>query len=387
MPDKAYFVIADITGYTAFMTGSELEHAQDILKTLFNTLHDNIKPPLTISNYQGDAILMYAPDGSFIQGQTLMEVIENIYYEFARTLETMHRNTTCTCQACRNIPSLDLKLFVHHGEYMLVDMRGKKELSGPDVIIAHRMMKNEVKEKTGLRAYVLFTEAALQLLELQDVAQDMKPHSESYDHIGTVNMRAHDLKAMWEREREKRRFFVTPEDAWMLFEIEVPASPALVWDYLHDPQHKARWADAEKVSIVKRSHGRVEAGAVHHCAHGKEVRVHSFVDWRPFDYATFDVGLPMNGTVRTTFRLTPTEHGTRVSRLMGYVNGPNAVQTRLLRFMFSTTKASVNKMIDGEVKRLQQIIEADVAAGTVSTSPQTKTDPPNDVLNPSHATH
>lgn len=53
---KGIFVIADITGYTAFLTQSELDHAHEILKTLFDTLLNNIKTPLQISNFQGDAI-------------------------------------------------------------------------------------------------------------------------------------------------------------------------------------------------------------------------------------------------------------------------------------------------------------------------------------------
>ena len=210
MPHKAYFVIADITGYTAFLTGSELDHAQDILKTLFNALHTNIKPPLIISNYQGDAILTYAPEGSFIEGQTLLETIENIYIGFAQTLERMKNNTTCTCKACANMDRLDLKLFVHYGEYVFQEMPGRTELSGADVIIAHRMMKNEVKEKTGLKAYTLFSKAAVDSLGLQDFTCEMKDHSESYDHIGEVQMYAYCLKTMWEREREKRRIRLTP---------------------------------------------------------------------------------------------------------------------------------------------------------------------------------
>jgi hypothetical protein len=160
MAHKGYFVIADITGYTLFLTGSELDHAQDILKSLFDTLLDNIRPPLLISNFQGDAILTYAPAEGFLLGQTLIDAVENLYCAFAHRLELMQHNTTCTCRACANMGGLDLKIFVHYGEYALQDLRGKTELSGPDVIIAHRMMKNEVKEKTGYQAYALFTKKA-----------------------------------------------------------------------------------------------------------------------------------------------------------------------------------------------------------------------------------
>ena len=36
MIQDAYFIITDISGYTAYLTKSELDHAQDILKTLFD---------------------------------------------------------------------------------------------------------------------------------------------------------------------------------------------------------------------------------------------------------------------------------------------------------------------------------------------------------------
>jgi hypothetical protein len=38
----------------------------------------------------------------------------------------MHHNTTCTCKACANIPNLDLKLFVHFGEYIMQDRSEEK---------------------------------------------------------------------------------------------------------------------------------------------------------------------------------------------------------------------------------------------------------------------
>ena len=91
---KGYFLIADITGYTAFMTQSELDHAQDILNSIFETLVNNINPPIKISNFQGDAILMYVPEGSFIQAQTLLEIIETLYFEFSQHLHNMQLHTT-----------------------------------------------------------------------------------------------------------------------------------------------------------------------------------------------------------------------------------------------------------------------------------------------------
>jgi hypothetical protein len=78
------------------------------MSSLMNTLLKNMGSPLIVSKLEGDAIFAYAPDGSFLQGQTLLEAIENLYCLFASTLEQMHRNTTCTCKACELIPTLDL---------------------------------------------------------------------------------------------------------------------------------------------------------------------------------------------------------------------------------------------------------------------------------------
>ena len=37
-PEPACLAIADITGYTRFLAGTELDHAQDILADLTNTV-------------------------------------------------------------------------------------------------------------------------------------------------------------------------------------------------------------------------------------------------------------------------------------------------------------------------------------------------------------
>lgn len=366
MLHKGYFVIADITGYTAFLTGSELEHAQDILKTLFNTLLDTIKPPLLLSNFQGDAILTYAPEGSFHQGQTLLEIVENIYSAFAQKIELMHHNTTCTCKACANIPKLDLKVFIHYGEFVFQDMRGKAELSGPDVIIVHRMMKNEVKEKTGLHAYALFSKAAIDALGLQDFACEMYPHSETYEHIGEVPMYAYCLKTMWEREREKRRVFVKPEDAWMIVQRDIPFPPAAVWDLFNTPDKRREMLAVEGVSITGKSNGRTSAGSTVHCYHGTAAPTDFvIVDWKPFEYMTEDVsGIPMKLSGRCTTRFTPTGDGTRLAIYFSKLVSTHPVYKIVSRAMTPMLKKELAKDFTKVFTNAQRILEEEHGAMT-----------------------
>jgi hypothetical protein len=289
------FVIADITGYTAFLTQSELDHAHEILRTLFDTLLNNIKIPLQISNFQGDAIFSYIPEPSLTDGQTLLEMIENLYFEFLYTIEQMDHNTTCTCNACRNMKNLDLKIFVHYGAYIIQSMQGKEELSGPDVIIAHRMMKNQVKEKTGIHSYALITKAAAEQMRLDGLRAEMKLHREEYEHIGEINMLVHDLRPAWEREREKRRMFISPDEAWF------------------SARYKEKWMDMLTVRRIDDKGGRTEIGSQFHCAHDVGNFYYTIIDWKPFEYyTTSEVADPLEIEYQLTYRVTPTKSGSRV---------------------------------------------------------------------------
>ena len=94
-----YLVLADITGYTQFLTGSEAEHGDDIIRSLIDTLLEHTRPPMVVSSIEGDAVFSYGLAEHFLKGQTLVEMVEQQYAAFRRALELAERNTTCTCQA------------------------------------------------------------------------------------------------------------------------------------------------------------------------------------------------------------------------------------------------------------------------------------------------
>ena len=140
--EKGYLFITDITGYTGFLTRSELDHATEILDALFDSILEHLHPPMTISGTQGDAIVCYFPEHAFVQPQSILEGMEHIYYDFRRQLSLMKLNSTCTCKACVNMSALDLKVFLHYGRYMLQQIGERVDLQGADVILIHRLMKN-----------------------------------------------------------------------------------------------------------------------------------------------------------------------------------------------------------------------------------------------------
>ena len=104
-----YLVVADISGYTAFLTGTELEHAQAIIHELTTLIRERLAPPMRFVKLEGDAVLCYATDSAFSTGDRLLEALEACYFEFSNRLLGMEQATTCRCAACASIGSLGIR--------------------------------------------------------------------------------------------------------------------------------------------------------------------------------------------------------------------------------------------------------------------------------------
>jgi hypothetical protein len=282
-----YLVLADISGYTAYLAGTELDHAHEILTDLLEVLVGQIKRVLSISKLEGDAIFAYVPEEQLRRGETLLELIESAYAAFRDRREATRRRTTCTCKACQNIPTLDLKFFVHHGAYVIQNVDGIRELVGSDVNLAHRLMKNHITENTGWRAYALLTEAGLSHMGVRP--DDLHEQTETYEHLGDTRTYSFDLHPRYEALTRARRNFITAEQSDLVITQDLPAPPHVVWDWINDPQKRILWDDLDEVRPILRPHGRTGAGARNHCLHGKEVAVEDVLDWRPFDYFTVKI--------------------------------------------------------------------------------------------------
>ena len=93
----------------------------------------------------------------------------------------------CECAACRSLDGLELKFVVHHGEYVVQSVAGHPELFGPDVTVAHLLLKNPVAELIGRAAYALVTERAA--AELDRPLDGSLPVTEEYEHYPPVEAR------------------------------------------------------------------------------------------------------------------------------------------------------------------------------------------------------
>ena len=316
--EKGYFVISDISGYSLFLNESELDHANDIIKSIIENITQNVISPLRISNFQGDAILTYAPAHLVLIGQTLVHQIENIYFDFKQHLKKMHFNTTCQCRACKNIPGLDLKFFVHYGEYAIQKIDKREELIGADVILVHRLMKNDVVEKTGLKAYALITESAAQELGVTKFCEKLEDYEGEFESVGHVKAKVYCLHTAWDKElkSDKDRVMIDPENEFVRVEVDVPYPPAVVWDYVTKSDFKQDWMGMDNVTHTPAENKGYGKGSKYHCAHAHGDFVYEVKDWRPFDYMTVD-GLAMGSfTYRQMIIIKPTRDGSKVTVLL-----------------------------------------------------------------------
>jgi uncharacterized protein YndB with AHSA1/START domain len=298
-------VLADISGYTAYLAGVELEHSHDILADLLGTVTDGLCPPLQLAKLEGDAVFCVSSEREPTDGVALLEALESTYIAFARRRRTVALSSSCECDACQRTPELDLKFCAHHGSFVEHDVAGSRELVGSDVIIAHRLLKNTVAKKHALGGYALVTNACAEALGLSDLV----PHVERYDDIGEVGCGLVDLDARWQTEQARAHDVIARTDADLLFEADVEAAPQQVWDAMTDPAHGMRWrVGVDDIREQNPASGR-GVGTVTHCVHGRTTIEQEIVDWLPRHHYTFRERNPAGACVWTV-SLVPLNGGT-----------------------------------------------------------------------------
>ena len=165
--EPACLIIADISGYTSYLAGVELDHAQDILADLMDTVVSAFRPTFRLAKLEGDAAFVYAI-AETVDGSALQDTMERTYFAFRRRLRDIGQASLCDCDACTRMPALDLKMVAHHGPIARQRIAGREELAGRSVIEVHRLLKNEVDATLGLPAYALYSDACVEAMGLAD---------------------------------------------------------------------------------------------------------------------------------------------------------------------------------------------------------------------------
>src|SRR6185437_16843263 len=117
---------------TNFLAKTEMDHAQDIVADLLETMVRSLKP-FRLVEFEGDAAFVYALHDT-VDGSMLQDTVESAYFKFRRRLRDLKRASACECKACAGMGDLDFKFVVHHGEVVKHKMGGREGVAGPNEI-------------------------------------------------------------------------------------------------------------------------------------------------------------------------------------------------------------------------------------------------------------
>ncbi|HXH82632.1 MAG TPA: DUF2652 domain-containing protein [Candidatus Tectomicrobia bacterium] len=188
---RGVLVLADISGFTAFVTATELEHGPPIIATLLEEVVARLAPPLEVMEIEGDAVFALGVHGTVVPPASLLDVIHDAFAGFRERRRELERDDSCSCAACRNVWRLRLKVIAHYGAFVVQRVAGRLQAAGREVILAHRLLKNRLA-RTG--DYALLTRPAVAYMGVDPAQAALVPHTERYEHFGAVECFVGDLE-------------------------------------------------------------------------------------------------------------------------------------------------------------------------------------------------
>ena len=206
-------LLADISGYTSFLQSVAVAHKDDafaggavppayaVLSNLLDGIVGRVAPPFTLSELEGDAVFAYAANSDPVpRGAAMLDCLSECYADFRRRVGTALDIWQCGCDACTRIYVLDLKFILHAGAYVTQEIAGTSKLVGPEVVMAHRLLKNNAATLVGHSAYALITTVAAAQLDLP--TEDAVPIVETYEHYPPISAHVFPLREAEARAAE-----------------------------------------------------------------------------------------------------------------------------------------------------------------------------------------
>jgi Protein of unknown function (DUF2652) len=145
MEHRGLLFIPDISGFTRFVTETEIDHSRRIVQELLEVVIEANQLGLQVSEIEGDAVLFFrfgeSPDLSQISQQ-----VERTFRDFHERLAAYEVSRFCQCRACASACNLSLKIITHYGEFTSYSVKSFEKLIGKDVIVAHQLLKNDIDQ-------------------------------------------------------------------------------------------------------------------------------------------------------------------------------------------------------------------------------------------------
>lgn len=252
-------LIPDISGFTEFITKTELSHGSFAISMLINTIIEAVKEQYEISEIEGDAVLMFKK-GPAPSQKDIKDTCLKIFNAFHFRRQWMQQHAVCPCKACTEITHLTLKFVAHHGSLGEIKAGGFTKLSGPDVIVAHRLLKNGVPSNE----YLLLTEKLLQHTSTDsDPDMEWSFSSEEYPSIGKVDYRFALLQGQRINMPDLPSLSIANHQVFVEFEISIASSYKDAYMVLMNIPERPEWLPS--LQNVEQDVPTVFIGSIHYC--------------------------------------------------------------------------------------------------------------------------
>jgi len=257
---EALFFIPDISGFTSFIYDVEIEHSAHIISELLEVLLEANQLELQVSEIEGDAILFYRLGKPSSQSE-LARQAEIMFLNFHQHLLHYKHNRICQCGACSTAHRLTLKFIAHHGKLTTRRIQAHRKLFGPDVILAHRLLKNSIP----VDEYLLITESIPSDIAQTESSWSFENGKDNYERIGQVDYRYFPMRFLRKKVPHKS-LPVDYKNYGELFSVsrKIPSSLNSVHRMVTDVDLKPKWYFG--VRAIRREQNKLDVvGSIHKC--------------------------------------------------------------------------------------------------------------------------
>ena len=265
MAEQAIILIPDISGFTGFTGATEIDHAAHIITELLELIVASNETDFTLAEIEGDAVLFYRKGEPLRRGQLIDQCLR-MFANFHQRLMVIERDTVCQCGACQTASNLTLKFIVHFGYIKEIKVAQFVKATGIDMIVAHRLLKNDV----DAHEYILITEPCCAAVGQDDANPKFQwaKSSQAYDTIGNVAYEFATLtgyKAQISSPSAPPRFVVEKGDDNL--EVVINAPLKAVYQTLINVDKRPDWLDG--VNTIDREMTSERINMRHNCVfHG-----------------------------------------------------------------------------------------------------------------------
>jgi hypothetical protein len=214
---------------------------------------------------------MFFGKGSVPSMEAIMDQVKKTFIKFHEHLSLYETQRICQCGACSTASELSLKFVAHCGQMQIITVKGGEKPYGPDVIMAHRLLKNEVPSSE----YALVTEQVLNTREPEMTINGERVQGLAgkmiYEDAGSAEFKYLSLEGLHSElmpPPEKTLPKLTNDPVRHSVHLDRPKED--IFEIIINFEHRLKWnRGIDGMTYNEKEINRV--GAHHNCVVGKDI--------------------------------------------------------------------------------------------------------------------